>query len=75
MSDKTNADVIQQAYAAFGQGDIPALRAPMIRTLCTLRLCPLTHERPRSGLLGNSEGLKGMKGGLGSLPRSLDLFG
>ena len=25
MSDKTNADVVQQAYAAFGQGDIPAL--------------------------------------------------
>ena len=24
MSDKTNADVVQQAYAAFGQGDIPA---------------------------------------------------
>jgi uncharacterized protein len=25
MSDKTNTDVVQQAYAAFGQGDIPAL--------------------------------------------------
>ena len=25
MSDKTNAEVVQQAYAAFGQGDIPAL--------------------------------------------------
>jgi uncharacterized protein len=25
MSEKTNADVVQQAYAAFGQGDIPAL--------------------------------------------------
>ena len=24
MSDKTNAEVIQQAYAAFGQGDMPA---------------------------------------------------
>src|ERR687894_765318 len=24
MSDKTNADVVQQAYAAFGQGDILA---------------------------------------------------
>ena len=25
MSDQTNLDVVQQAYAAFGQGDIPAL--------------------------------------------------
>ena len=25
MSDKTSTDVVQQAYAAFGQGDIPAL--------------------------------------------------
>ena len=25
MSDKTNAEVVQQAYTAFGQGDIPAL--------------------------------------------------
>ena len=25
MSDKTNADVVQQSHAAFGQGDIPAL--------------------------------------------------
>ncbi len=25
MSDKTNTAVVQQAYAAFGQGDIPAL--------------------------------------------------
>ena len=25
MSDKTNAEVVQQSYAAFGQGDIPAL--------------------------------------------------
>src|ERR671916_1050842 len=24
MNDKTNADVVQQAYDAFGQGDIPA---------------------------------------------------
>jgi hypothetical protein len=30
---------------------------------------------PRGGLLGISEGLKGIKGGLGFLPRSLDLFG
>ena len=25
MNEKTTADVVQQAYAAFGQGDIPAL--------------------------------------------------
>ena len=25
MSDKTSTDVVHQAYAAFGQGDIPAL--------------------------------------------------
>ena len=25
MSDKTNAEVVQQAYDAFGQGDVPAV--------------------------------------------------
>jgi hypothetical protein len=36
---------------------------------------PLFIELPRKGLLGTPEGLKGIKGGLGFLPRSLDLFG
>ena len=36
---------------------------------------PLFIELPRRGLLGNSQGLKRIKGGLGFLPRSLDLFG
>ncbi len=25
MSDQTNVDVVQQAYVAFGRGDIPAV--------------------------------------------------
>jgi hypothetical protein len=36
---------------------------------------PLFTENPRRPLLGFSEDLKGIKGGLGFLPRSLDLFG
>ena len=39
MSDKTNADVVHQAYAAFGQGDVPALLSLLTDGYCRRPQC------------------------------------